>query len=108
MADPFNLAASIIAVIQISGKVISLANSLGSVHVAPRNLRVICNEVSIIKSLFKTFSADDPTKFPPHTQALAGNNCPIEGCGRFIFELGVSKLSTCRIEQPSIRLLDGY
>jgi len=89
MADPFSLAASIIAVIQISGKVISVANSLlDSVHDAPRDLQVICNDTSTIKSIFESFNfPGDPTKIPPHIQNLGGQNGPIEGCKRCISAL---------------------
>src|SRR5687768_11586398 len=83
------LAASIVAVIQISGKVVSLTNSfLNSVQDAPRDLQAICIETSAIKNLFESLnSTNDSTMLPPDVQKLGGQNGPIEGCRRCVSEL---------------------
>jgi hypothetical protein len=90
MAEVIALGASIIAVIQISDRVIGLTKQyIETVQDAPRDLHAIRIETSTLKAVFESlnFFHDSENNLSNNLQALGGQNGPLEGCRRSLFNL---------------------
>src|SRR5688500_577804 len=90
MAEAVALAASIIAVIQISDRIITLTKHyVETVQDAPRNLHIIRIEASTLKAIFESLNLlQDPRHILSNNlQKLSGNDGPVEGCKRSVSEL---------------------
>jgi hypothetical protein len=85
MAEAVALGASIIAVIQISDRIISLTKQyIETVRSAPRDLHAIRIETSTLKAIFESLKFLHDSENPPsdYVQSLDGQNGPVEGCRR--------------------------
>jgi hypothetical protein len=90
MAEVLALMASIIAVIQISDRVIEMAKYyIESSSDTPSDLRVILVEISTINSILKSLEYLHQHGYitPELWSQIAGLHGPIEGCRRSITEL---------------------
>jgi hypothetical protein len=91
MAEIIALGASIIAVIQISERIIGLTkNYIEAVHDAPRDLHVIRIEVSTLKAVFESLKLlqDSDYTLSNNLQKLGEKDGAVEGCRRAVLELG--------------------
>ncbi|KAK5405278.1 hypothetical protein LTR06_008973 [Exophiala xenobiotica] len=83
MAEAIGLAASIIAVVEIAGRIASVCKSLiETVRDYPRDLRLIFVETGSLKVIFEGLlflNEDDPADSVT-LQRLRGSNGPVEGC----------------------------
>lgn len=98
MAEVIGLVASIVAVIQISERILGLVKrSIRSAKDAPKDIRIMMNEISMIKAVFENlhFLAEVDVGTSELLQKLKGPDGPIEGCRESISAL--EKL----IEDPS-------
>ncbi|KAK2008237.1 hypothetical protein LZ32DRAFT_609590 [Colletotrichum eremochloae] len=83
MADPFSLAASVFATIQIADRLVSLCKHyIESVQDAPSDLRIILIEISAVKMILENvkFLLDCEKEKSTMFDALSGPSGPIEGC----------------------------
>jgi hypothetical protein len=91
MAEIIALGSSIIAVIQISERIIGLtADYIEAVHDAPRDLQLIRNVVLTLKPTFETLKIpqDCESTLSNNLQKLGEKDGPIEGCRYAVLELG--------------------
>ncbi|KAK5454828.1 hypothetical protein LTR20_010069 [Exophiala xenobiotica] len=83
MAEAIGLAASVIAVVEIAGRIASVCKSLiETVRDYPRDLRLIFVETGSLKVIFESLlflNEDDPADSVT-LQRLRGSNGPVEGC----------------------------
>jgi hypothetical protein len=89
MAEAIALGASIIAIIQISDRIISLTKHyIETVHDAPRDLHIIRIEASALKAVFESLEL---LRHSGHVlcnlQTLSERDGPVEGCRRSVSEL---------------------
>jgi hypothetical protein len=85
MAEAIALGASIIAVIQISDRIIGLTKQyIEAVKDAPRDLHVIRIKTSTVRAIFESLKLfHNSEKFPSdNLQNLDSQDGPIEGCRR--------------------------
>jgi hypothetical protein len=90
MAEVIALGASIIAVIQISDRIISLTKHyIESVQGAPRDLHIIRIETSTFKAVFESlkFVYDSGNAVLGNLQNLAGWDGAVVGCRRVVSDL---------------------
>jgi hypothetical protein len=81
MAEALGIAASIIAVVQITDRVIHLCKFwLGSLKDAPADIRIILLEVSTLRTILDTIHFVSDTGTGPVLTCLSGKNGPIEAC----------------------------
>ncbi|KAI9773868.1 MAG: hypothetical protein M1840_006094 [Geoglossum simile] len=91
MAEIIALGASIIAVIQISDRIIGLTKYyIEAVHDAPRDLHVIRIEVSTLKAVFESLKLlqDSEYTLSKNLKKLGEKDGAVEGCRRAVLELG--------------------
>ena len=84
--EPLSVAASIIAVIQISGKLVKWCTAyIESVKDAPQDLRIIHVEISTLKAVFEPLKvlSDNISSF----ERLHALQRPIENCRRAVTDL---------------------
>jgi hypothetical protein len=89
MAEGIALAASIIAVIQISERIVGITKRyIEAVQEVPRDLHVILIEISTLKAVFESlkFVQGSENAVPYNLQNL-GHNGAIEGCRNTVSEL---------------------
>ncbi|KAI1376240.1 hypothetical protein F4677DRAFT_419289 [Hypoxylon crocopeplum] len=88
MAEAFALAASIIAVIQIADRIISLCRGyIESVEGAPRDLRAVLIETSSLQAIFKSLEYLNGKDSDDSSSILQNLSGPIEGCNECITKL---------------------
>ena len=90
MAEGIALAASIIAVIQISDRIIGLTKHyIETIHDAPRDFHVIRIEASTLKAVFESLKLlrDSGYALSNNLQKLGERDGPVEGCRRSVSEL---------------------
>lgn len=90
MAEAIALGSSIIAVIQISDRIIGLTKQyIEAVQDAPRDLHVMRIEISTLKAIFESLKLfyDSERFLSNNLQSLDGQNGPIEGCRRSLSNL---------------------
>lgn len=89
MAEVLAVVASVIAVIQITGKVANICKYyIESVQGCPSQLRAILLETSMLRTLFKTLKLLlDSKSISESFRSLAGKDGPIEGCKTSMVEL---------------------
>ncbi|KAH8592024.1 hypothetical protein B0O99DRAFT_690086 [Bisporella sp. PMI_857] len=90
--DPISLTASIIAVIQISNKVISLTRAwIETVKDAPRELQLIHIEISSLTGILESLSSlSNCGSIQPHSiEKLQGRNGLVEQCQGYLTELEI-------------------
>jgi hypothetical protein len=90
MAEVIAVASSVIAIIQITDRIIGLCKSyIGAARDAPSDLRVILLETSTLKTLFETldFLTTHSGGVSTTVSNLSREDGPIEGCRRSIIEL---------------------
>ncbi len=90
MAEAIGLAASVIAVVQLSGAIAKVCKGyIEGVQDYPNDLRRVLVEVSMLKALFEDldFLEDCETASSPILSKLDGKDGPIEGCRRILTEL---------------------
>jgi hypothetical protein len=90
MADPLALGASVIAVIQISDRIIGLTKHyIEAAQDAPRDLHVIRIEASTLKAIFESMKLllDSGYSFSSSLRKLSEKDGAIEGCRRSVSEL---------------------
>jgi Fungal N-terminal domain of STAND proteins len=90
--DPLSAVASVIAVLQISERIVSICKEyIAVIKDAPSDLRKILLEVGSIKSAFEVVeilaSRDDDDEQRHLLSKLKGQDGPIEGCRRALAEL---------------------
>ncbi|KAK1589947.1 uncharacterized protein LY79DRAFT_556154 [Colletotrichum navitas] len=89
MADPFSLAASVFATIQIADRLVGICKHyIESVQDAPSDLRVILVETSAVKTILENveflLKCDNGQSM---FDGLSGGSGPIEGCRKAITDL---------------------
>ncbi|KAK2053441.1 hypothetical protein LY76DRAFT_649849 [Colletotrichum caudatum] len=90
MADPFSLAASVIATIQIADRLVTVCKDyIESVRDAPSDLRSILLETSAVKSVLENvgFLLQCDGGQSKMLDALTGASAPIEECQKAITDL---------------------
>ncbi|UNI16489.1 hypothetical protein JDV02_002920 [Purpureocillium takamizusanense] len=92
MAEVVALASSIIAIIQLADRVISVTkHCLGSIRDCPSDIRAILVEISSLKAVLESLSffldGSNAGPEPPLIRHLTGEHGPIEGCRSSIREL---------------------
>jgi hypothetical protein len=90
MAEAIALGAGIIAVIQISDRIIGLTKHyIETVHDAPRDLHVIRIEASALKATFESleFLQESEYALSKNLQKLGEKDGAVEGCRRSVSEL---------------------
>jgi hypothetical protein len=90
MAEAIALSASIIAVIQISDRIIGLTKHyIEAVQDAPRNLHSIRIEVSTLKAVFESLELlrDSNSVLSGNVRKLSEKDGAVEGCRRSVSEL---------------------
>jgi hypothetical protein len=90
MAEVLGVGASVIAVIQISGQIISLCKKyIEAVRDCPSDLRLILVEISMLESIFKTLNFLTSCNWGDsnNINILANEDGPIAGCLQSITNL---------------------
>src|SRR4051812_41100353 len=90
MVEPLSVAASVVAVIQISDRIVGLCKFyIETVRDCPSDLRVILLETSTLKTIFEglQFLADCDSGASAIISGLSGQDGPIEGCRKQTSEL---------------------
>lgn len=90
MAEAIGLAASVIAVVQLSGAIANVCKGyIEGVQDYPNDLRRVIVEVSMLKALFEDldFLEDCEKASSPILSKLDGKDGPIEACRRILTEL---------------------
>ena len=90
MAEVLGIGASVIAIVQITDRIIGLCKFyIGTVNDAPSDLRLIFLEISALKTIFDNlnFLTTYDSGMSNFVSSLAGADGPIEGCHRSVTKL---------------------
>lgn len=90
MAEAIAVGASVIAIIQIADRIISLCKFyIETARDAPSDLRIILIETSALKTILENLNFPTACDGPDSTAArrISGADGPIEGCCRTVTEL---------------------
>lgn len=89
MAELVAVGAGVIAILQITDRVIGLCKSfIESAKDAPSHLRVVLLEISTLRTIFENFNfLNESTGLSSVAGSMSGDDGPIEACRRALTEL---------------------